>query len=135
MSGLPCSGRVVLLSFPCAFSIQRCPWQHRRVARGIPPWHRVFPVLQAWALLSLAAEGPSAQRSAGLQQCSWAAGWFAVVLLLCLELCRKSLRAAPHRVCVSSAVQSSTNPAQELLAEDCLGRGGGGFLLFVGSVC
>lgn len=59
----------------------------------------------------------------------------AVVLLLCLELCRKSLHAAPHRVCGSSAVQRNTNPAQKLLAEDCLGRGGGGFVLFVGSVC
>lgn len=56
----------------------------------------------------------------------------AVVLLLCLELCRKSLHAAPHRVCVSSAVQRNTNPTQKLLAEDCLGRG---FVLFVGSVC
>lgn len=48
----------------------------------------------------------------------------AVVLLLCLELCRKSLDAAPHRVCVSSAAQRSTNPTQKLLAEDCSGRGG-----------
>lgn len=58
----------------------------------------------------------------------------AVVLLLCLELCRKSLHAAPRRVCVLSSTES-TNPTQKPLAEDCLGRGGGGFVLFVGSVC
>lgn len=40
-----------------------------------------------------------------------------------------------HIVFVSSAAQRSTNPTQKLLAEDCLGRGGGGFVLFVGSVC
>lgn len=56
----------------CFFSIQECPWQHRREARGnspmaggIPPWLRVFPLLQAWALLSL-SKGPSARSSAGL---------------------------------------------------------------------
>lgn len=54
----------------------------------------------------------------------------AVVLLLCLELLRKSLHAAPRCVCVSSAVQRSTNPTQKLLAEDCSARGGR-----LGAVC
>lgn len=45
----------------------------------------------------------------------------AVVLLLCLELCRKSLQAAPHRVCVlSSTEEHKSNPeaaGRELLRE------------------
>lgn len=42
----------------------------------------------------------------------------ALVLLLCLELCRKSLHAAPHRVCVlSSTEEHKSNP------EAAAGRG------------